>query len=86
MCLLINILFIVDHPLVRLVGGLVPQEGRVEVFHEGRWGTICDNHWSVDDANVVCRELGYARAYSFPGYSTYNNGSSVGDNGQVRDG
>ena len=60
---------------MRLVGGSRPSEGRVEVFYRGEWGTICHNHWSVDDANVVCRELGFARAYSFPDFSTFSNGS-----------
>ena len=67
--------FPVPHALVRLVGSENPGEGRVEVFHAGIWGTICQNHWSVDDANVVCRELGYARSLSFPGFSTFSGGS-----------
>lgn len=76
------LLRLVPHDLVRLVGGEIPGEGRVEVFHGGLWGTICHEHWNIDDANVVCRELGYARALSAPGYSTFNNGSS-GAAGQV---
>ncbi|NXS98515.1 MARCO protein, partial [Jacana jacana] len=40
------------------------RKGRVEIFHDGSWGTICDDGWSIQDATVVCRMLGYSHAVS----------------------
>jgi len=46
---------------VRLNGN-TSSTGRVEIFYDGQWGTICDDAWDINDANVVCKQLGYQQA------------------------
>ena len=45
---------------LRLMGGNIPNEGRVEICMNNVWGTVCDDFWSSTDATVVCRQLGYS--------------------------
>ena len=45
---------------LRLAGGNIPNEGRVEMCLENVWGTVCTGSWGRADAAVVCRQLGYS--------------------------
>ena len=44
---------------VRLVDGIIEQEGRIEVCVNGVWGSICDDGWDKTDAHVLCRQMGH---------------------------
>ena len=45
---------------IRLLGGQVPSEGRVEICVNKAWGTICDDVWTTSDANVACKQAGFS--------------------------
>ena len=45
---------------LRLAGGSISNEGRVEICMNNVWGTVCDDSWSSEDATVVCRQLDYS--------------------------
>ena len=53
----------------------LPSSGRVEVFYNGTWGTICDDQWNSQNAEVVCRQLGYHGASSAPGAAAFGQGT-----------
>ena len=58
---------------MRLVGGSGPHAGRVEVMHNRAWGTVCSLGWDLQEATVVCHQLGYGRAVA--ALSAYGGGS-----------
>ncbi|XP_020339231.1 lysyl oxidase homolog 2A-like [Oncorhynchus kisutch] len=49
-------------------------EGRVEVYYNGEWGTVCDDDFSIHAANILCRELGFVEAVSWSPSSKYGKG------------
>ena len=58
-----------------MVGGKNPLEGRVEVWNEGAWGTVCDDDWGLDDAKVVCRMLSLPAASAATTRALYEKGT-----------
>ena len=62
---------------IRLVGGDLSSEGRVEVFHRGSWGTICDDGFDAADAVVVCNSLGFTGTSEAVSSAGFGQGSGT---------
>ncbi|NWU75976.1 WC11 protein, partial [Onychorhynchus coronatus] len=64
-----------DREKLRVIGEEDGCSGRVEIWHQGSWGTICDDTWDMADANVVCRQLGCGSAVSALSEAAFGEGT-----------
>lgn len=60
---------------IRLVGANSTVEGRVEVFHDGEWGTVCDDSFDLNDAHVICRQLKLGKGVEARSRAKYGQGA-----------
>lgn len=50
---------------IRLAGSSNSSTGRLEIYYNSQWGTVCQNNFGFPEANVACRELGYSGANGY---------------------
>ena len=62
---------------VALAGGNHASEGTVLIQYNGQWGTVCDDHWTLTEASVVCQQLGFPGAQSAISGGRYVHGNHL---------
>uniref|UniRef100_F6ZCU2 SRCR domain-containing protein n=1 Tax=Monodelphis domestica TaxID=13616 RepID=F6ZCU2_MONDO len=62
---------------LQLRGGETPCSGRVEIWHDGSWGTVCDDSWDLAEANVVCQQLGCGSALASLEGAAFGSGNGT---------
>ena len=50
---------------LRIVKGTYSNQGRLEVYCNRHWGTVCDDSFGVTEATVACRQLGYSNYFRY---------------------
>ncbi|XP_038049732.1 uncharacterized protein LOC119723239 [Patiria miniata] len=81
-CAVIYLLAVLSHVVdaaasIRLRGGVVNNEGRVELFYNSVWGTVCHGGWDQNDAKVACRQLGFPGALLYTKWAAYGGGTGA---------
>lgn len=66
-----------EEGIIRLMNGSGPHEGRVEVFHDRHWGTVCDDGWDKKDGDVVCRMLGFRGVEEIYRMAVFGQGKKI---------
>jgi len=62
----------VGHPTTHVLNGGSIRSGFVKVYHNGRWGTICDDRFNHEAAKLLCRKMGYRYGVHY----YYNHGTA----------